>query len=242
MPADPASTVVVDASLAKARYAAIVQASDRDAADRALDAGRKPEALLAFLQVQPGMRVAEIGAAGGYTAELLARAVGESGTVYAQNSPFILARFAEKPLAERMQKPVMRRVVRLDREFDAPFPEDVRGLDLVVNVLFYHDTVWMKVDRARMNRAVLAALKPGGAYVIVDHASAPGKGLSEVETLHRIEEGVLRAEIEQAGFRYVASADFLRSASDTRDWSTSPRTAGEKRGTSDRFVLKFQKP
>jgi predicted methyltransferase len=223
-------------------YAAPVAANDRDAADRALDEGRKPEALLSFLEVKPGMRVAEIGAGGGYTSELLARVVGPGGAVYAQNSPFILARFAEKPLSERLKKPVMQRVVRLDREFDDPFPEDVRDLDLVLNVLFYHDTVWMKVDRERMNRAILTALKAGGAYVLVDHSSAVGKGLSEVETLHRIEESVLKAEIEQAGFRFVGSADFLRSAGDTRDWSASPRFAGEKRGTSDRFVLKFVKP
>jgi predicted methyltransferase len=223
-------------------YAAIVQAADRDAADRALDEGRKPAELLAFLQVQPGMRVAELGAGGGYTSELLARAVGDAGTVYAQNSDFILKRFAEKPLSERLAKPVMQHVVRVDRDFDSPLPDDVHDLDMVVNVLFYHDTVWQKVDRPRMNRAVLAALKPGGTYVIVDHSSAAGKGLSEVETLHRIEESVLKSEIEQAGFRLVGSADFLKNPADTRDWSASPRTAGEKRGTSDRFVLKFQKP
>jgi predicted methyltransferase len=223
-------------------YAAIVQAADRDAADKALDDGRKPEALLSFLQVQPGMRVAELGAGGGYTSELLARAVGGQGAVYAQNSPFILQRFAEKPLSERLAKPINKQVVRVDREFDDPLPAQVHDLDLVVNVLFYHDTVWQKVDRPRMNRAIFAALKPGGAYVIVDHSSAPGKGLSEVETLHRIEESALKSEIEQAGFKLVASADFLRNPDDTRDWSASPRVAGEKRGTSDRFVLKFQKP
>lgn len=223
-------------------YAAIVQASDRDAADRALDAGRKPAELLAFMQVQPGMRVAELGAGGGYTTELLARVVGESGAVYAQNSDFILKRFAEKPLSERLQKPIMKRVVRVDRDFDNPLPEDVHELDSVVNVLFYHDTVWQKVDRPRMNQAIFAALKPGGTYVIVDHSTLPGKGLTEVESLHRIEESVLKSEIEQAGFRLVEAADFLRNPGDTRDWSTSPRVAGEKRGTSDRFVLKFQKP
>jgi predicted methyltransferase len=239
---EPANEPVATQPSGQDGYAAIVSASDRDAADRALDEGRKPEELLSFLEVKPGMKVAEIGAGGGYTSELLARGVGPSGTVYAQNSPFILKRFAEKPLSERLAKPVMQRVVRLDREFDDPFPQDVRDLDLVLNVLFYHDTVWMKVDRERMNGAIFAALKPGGAYVLVDHSTAPGKGLSEVETLHRIEESVLKAEIEQAGFRFVGSADFLRSPGDTRDWSASPRFAGEKRGTSDRFVLKFVKP
>lgn len=240
--ANAAPSAAVSQPAPSVDYAAIVAASDRDVADRALDEGRKPAELLSFMQVQPGMRIAELGAGGGYTTELLARTVGDTGAVYAQNSDFILKRFAEKPLTERLQKPIMKHVVRVDRDFDSPLPEDVHDLDIVVNVLFYHDTVWQKVDRPRMNQAIFAALKPGGTYVIVDHSTLPGKGLSEVETLHRIEESVLKSEIEQAGFRLVASSDFLRNAADTRDWSTSPRVVGEKRGTSDRFVLKFQKP
>jgi predicted methyltransferase len=223
-------------------YAAIVNAADRSADDRALDEGRRPVELLTFLALAPGMRVAEIGAAGGYTGELFARTVAPSGTVYLQNSPFLLARFAEKPLGERMQKPALANASRLDRDFDDPFPADVHDLDAVTDILFYHDTVWMKVDRSKMNRAIFAALKPGGLYVIADHAALPGRGLEDVETLHRIEESVVRAEIESAGFEFVESADFLENPTDTHDWSTSPRVVGERRGTSDRFLLKFRKP
>jgi predicted methyltransferase len=93
-----------------------------------------------------------------------------------------------------------------------------------------------------MNKAIYAALKPGGVYVIVDHSARAGDGLADVQTLHRIEEKVLRQEVEAAGFKLVATADFLRNPADARDWSASPRTAGERRGTSDRFVLKFAKP
>jgi predicted methyltransferase len=112
----------------------------------------------------------------------------------------------------------------------------------VLLVLLYHDTVWMKVDRARMNRAIFQALKPGGVFAIVDHSARPGAGLSEVQTLHRIEEPTLRGEIEAAGFRLAASGEFLRNAKDARDWNDSPMAAGERRGTSDRFVLAFVKP
>ena len=221
---------------------AIVGAPDRSADDRALDAGRHPDQLLAFIGVQPGMRIAEIGSGLGYTAELLARAVGPTGVVYGQNNRFILERFAEKPWSERLTKPAMKNVVRVDREFDEPLPPAAKNLDLVVNVLLYHDTVWMKTDRAKMNHTIFAALKPGGVYVIVDHSGRPGSGATETETLHRIEEKVVREEIEAAGFTLVADADFLRNSADARDWSASPRTAGERRGTSDRFVLKFAKP
>src|SRR5262245_61950144 len=101
-----------------ASYAAVVSAPDRTAADRALDAGRKPDELLAFAGIRPGMRVAELGAAGGYTTELLARAVGPTGKVYGQNNRLVLDRFAEKPWSARLTGPVMGDVVGVDREVD----------------------------------------------------------------------------------------------------------------------------
>jgi predicted methyltransferase len=219
-----------------------VGAADRSEADRALDAGRRPAELLAFAGVTRGAKVAELMAGGGYTAELLARAVGPTGKVYGQNSSFVLERFAAKPWAERLDKPVMKGVVRVDRELSDPLPPEATGLDAVFLVLFYHDTVWQKLDRPALNAAVFKALRPGGVYVVVDHAGRPGTGTSETETLHRIEEGVVRREIQAAGFRLEAEATFLRNPSDTRDWNASPSKAGEKRGTSDRFVLKFVKP
>jgi predicted methyltransferase len=181
-------------------------------------------------------------AGGGYTAELLARSVGPNGRVYGQNSPLVLQRFAEKPWSERLLKPVMSNVTRVDRELADPLPPDATGLDAVLMVLFYHDAVWQKVDRVKMNAAVFRALRPGGAYVIVDHSARPGSGLADTETLHRIDEPTLKAEVQSAGFRLAAEASFLRNPADTRDWSTSPRVVGERRGTSDRFVLKFVKP
>jgi predicted methyltransferase len=220
----------------------VVDAGDRSADDRALDAGRHPAELLAFLGVRPGMRVAELGAGGGYTAELLARAVGDTGRVYAQNPTVFLERFAEGPWSERLKKPVMSHVVRVDREFDDPLPPEAKNLDLVMMMLVYHDTVWMQIDRAKMLKAILAALKPGGLFGVVDHSARTGSGLADVQTFHRIEEKTLRDEVEHAGFRFVAGADFLRNPQDTRDWNDSPRAAGDRRGTSDRFVLKFTRP
>lgn len=220
----------------------VLDAPDRSADDRALDAQRQPARMLDFFGIAPGMRVAELGAGDGYTAELLARAVGPEGIVFGQNSPFLLERFAEGPWSARLAKPAMHRVVRLDREFDDPFPEYVRDLDAVLIVLFYHDTVWFGTDRAAMNRAIYEALAPGGVYGIVDHSARPGDGVSQAQALHRIEEGVVRAEVADAGFVLEASADFLRNPDDARDWSASPRAAGERRGESDRFVLKFVKP
>ncbi|MEZ4293968.1 MAG: methyltransferase domain-containing protein [Polyangiaceae bacterium] len=246
--ASAAPTAAPDASPAPEAFPvpdaikAVIDAADRSEDDRKLDAGRHPGEMLAFFGIAPGMKVAELAAGGGYTAELLARTVGPTGVVYGQNSKFLLDRFAEKPWSERLTKPVMKTVVRVDRDFDDPLPAEATNLDAVFMVLFYHDTVWFKTDRGKMNAAIFKALKPGGIFAIVDHSGRAGTGTSEAETLHRIEESVLRAELEQAGFKLAAEASFLRNPDDTRDWSASPRTAGERRGTSDRFVLKFVKP
>jgi predicted methyltransferase len=220
----------------------IVDAADRSADDRALDGGRKPAELLAFVALQPGQNVAELFAGGGYTAELLARSVAPGGKVYGQNTKAVLERFAEKPWSERLAKPVNANIVRVDRELDDPLPPEAKDLDLVVANLVYHDFVWQKVDRTKLNAAVFAALKPGGRYYIADHHAAAGAGTTVTETLHRIEPSEVRKEVEAAGFVLEKEGDFLRHPEDTRDWSTSPRNAGDKRGTSDRFVLLFKKP
>ena len=156
--------------------AAIVADPARPQTERDLDAGRKPAELLAFLDLKPGMKVADLGAGLGYTTFLLARAVGPGGRVYAQNPRFVRERFTEPGFTERMATPAFANVVRVDQEFDQPLPADVHDLDLVINFLFYHDTYWMKIDNAAMNRAIFAALRPGGAYVIVDHSAVAGAG------------------------------------------------------------------
>jgi predicted methyltransferase len=221
---------------------AIVDAPDRSPDDKAIDAGRHPGELLAFFGIAPGMKVAEIAAGTGYTTELLARAVAPNGVVYAQNNKFVVEKFAAAPWAARLAKPVNKNVVRVDRELEDPLPPEAKDLDAVVVVLFYHDTFWLKADRAKMNAAVFKSLKPGGVYGIVDHSARPGVGANDVQTLHRIEEKVVREEVEKAGFKLAAEGDFLRNASDTRDWNDSASGAGARRGTSDRFVLKFVKP
>jgi predicted methyltransferase len=222
---------------------AAVDATDRSPDDRALDAGRKPKELLSFCRITPGTHVAELGAGGGYTAELLARIVGPDGKVYGQNNKVFLERFAEKPWSERLKKSVNAGIVRLDREFDEPLPPELKGkLDAVLLLLLYHDTVWLKTDRPKMNANILASLKPGGTFCVVDHSARAGAGITAVETLHRIEEKLVVAEVSKAGFVLAEESPILRNTSDARDWSASPRTAAEKRGTSDRFVLRFQKP
>jgi predicted methyltransferase len=241
----PVTPVVVEAKplpTIPPEIGAAVDASDRDPKDKALDAGRKPAQLLAFFGIHKGARVAELFAGGGYTTELLARTVGEGGQVFGQNTKGILEKFAEKPWSERLAKPINKNVVRVDRELDDPLPPEAKDLDAVLMILTYHDAVWLGVDRAKMNTAIFMSLKSGGVYGIVDHAAKDGAGTNETQTLHRIEEAVVKKEVEAAGFKLAGEADFLRNKDDARDWNASPMKAADKRGTSDRFVLKFVKP
>ena len=226
------------AALAQAApdYAAVVASPDRSDADREIDKRRNPVQLLAFTGVGAGMKVLDMGAGGGYSSELMARAVGTSGVVYAQNAADLSARAKER-FEARMKTPAMANVVVLTRPFDDPLPADVRDLDLVTFFFFYHDTTYMEVDRAEMNRKLYAALKPGGMLVIADHSARPGDGATVGKTFHRIEEAVLRSEVEAAGFRFVAEGDFLRHPEDARNFSVNRPT-----GPVDEFVLKFRKP
>jgi len=217
-------------------YAAIVAAADRSDADRQTDRRRDPATLLLFTRARAGMKVLDMGAGGGYSTELLARAVAPTGVVYAQDSPDVSPRAKER-FDARMKTPAMKNVVRLERPFDDPAPPGVHDLDLITFFFFYHDTTYMAVDRARMNRALFDALKPGGVLVIADHSAKPGDGTSVGKSLHRIEEGALVREVEAAGFRLVERGEFLRHPEDPRDTPVFRPAV-----PVDEFVLKFGKP
>ena len=142
-------------------------------------------------------------------------------------------------LAERAQKAGLAHITPVVQRFEDPAPAALasNGFDLVTLMFNYHDLGHLGVDRARMNAAVFRALKSGGVYVIADHSGRPGTGISESGTLHRIEEAFLRREVEAAGFKPLATGDFLRNPADPRD-----RNVPEPAQAKDQFVLKFVKP
>ncbi len=245
------------AVLSQQRIAEIVASADRSAADRANDIRRQPEQMLAFIGIRSGITALDLSAGGGYSTELLARAVGPGGRVYGQsvpprsadapprpavtpegNAPALAApgvrRSSAQALAQRAKDTGLANMSALVQKFEDPLPP---GLDLVTLMFNYHDLGHMGVDRARMNAGVFAALKPGGMYVIADHSGRPDTGISESGTLHRIEEAFLRREVEAAGFKLAAQADFLRNPADPRDKNTP-----EPPQPKDEFVLKFVKP
>jgi predicted methyltransferase len=231
------------AVLNQERIAELIASPDRSAADLGRDRQRKPDQMLEFIGIRSGMVVLDLSAGGGYTTELLARAVGPSGRVYGQSAP-LSAPPSGRPsspqaLALRVKNSALANIIPVVRPFEDPATAEMAsvGLDLVTCMFSYHDLGHMGVDRARMNRAVFAALKSGGLYVIADHSGRPGTGISESGTLHRIEEAFLRQEVEAAGFKQVGQGNFLRNPSDPRD-KNIPEPAQAK----DEFVLKFVKP
>ena len=217
-------------------YAAIVAAPDRSEADRANDKRRNPVELFGFTGARPGMKVLDMGAGGGYSTEMLARIVAPGGTVYSQN-PAGMFPGAIKAYEARATSPAMKNAVRVERPFEDPLPPGVGGLDLITFFFFYHDTVHLGVDRPQMNRRLYEALKPGGVLVLADHSARAGDGASVTKSLHRIEESVVRRELEAAGFQFVAEGRFLRNPDDPR---TEP--VAKPKVPNDEFVLKYRKP
>src|SRR3979411_2598236 len=121
----------------------------------------------------------------------------------------------------------------------APHPADVLWLHL-----FYHDlhTALIQARGAtadQLNRAVYERLKPGGSYVIVDHAAAVGAGTSDAQSLHRIEPASVRAEVEAAGFVLDAESTMLANKDDPHSIKVfDPLIKGE----TDRFAYRFVNP
>jgi predicted methyltransferase len=212
-------------------YSSLLAAPDRTDADRQNDKKREAEKLLTFIGPKPGWHVLDMAAGGGYSTELMARAVAPGGKVYAQNEK------ASEKLAARVKTSAMANAAEVILPFDNLSDPLLRDLDLVTFLFGYHDTTFMAVDRAKMDKALFNALKPGGLLVVADHSARPEDGGTVGKSLHRIAEKTLREEIERAGFEFVADADFLRHPEDTRT-----NIVFKNPTPNDEFVLKFRRP
>ena len=211
---------------------------ERPEEDRVRDADRLPAEVLAFAGVERGMTVADLMSSRGYYTEILAEAVGRRGRVYAHNNPWVLERFAEEPLASRLERMARTNIERVDLELGKPLPAN---LDVAVLIRFYHDFYWLGSDRAAFNESVFEALKPGGAYVVLDHHAEVGSKDRDVQTLHRVDRAMVVEEVLAAGFVLEAESDLLANPDDTRDWNIFADNAA-RRDQTDRFLLRFRKP
>jgi len=188
------------------------------------------------------MRVAEVGAGGGYSTELFARAVGPTGTVIAQDSPDWDGPGLKKAWEERLSRPAMKNTTHVMLPWEQALPPEARDLDAVYSVAVYHDVIAENKDPAKMNAAIFAALKSGGVYAIIDNSARPGSGVTDCSKLHRIDEAAVREQVTRAGFVLRAEGTFLRNPADPRDWNADPSEKLSQSHTQDRFALRFVKP
>jgi predicted methyltransferase len=214
--------------------------SARPASDVARDEARHPAEMLSFAGIKPGDRVADFMMGSGYFTRILAKAVGDKGQVYGyQSAEFIKFRAAygtDQAAVAADYKNVTPLAAPLSA---AGLPE---GLDLVLTVQNYHD-MHLKAFPAEtaglVNQQVFKALKPGGIYLVVDHAAVAGAPLSVADRLHRIDAAIVRQEVEAAGFKLVGEDKTLASSADDHSLNVFLPAI---RGKTDQFILKFQKP
>ena len=221
-------------------YAAALADPARPEADRGRDAVRKPAELLAFAQIAPGESVGDWVMGGGYLTRVLAAAVGPEGRVYAfQPAEFIGFR---KQYGDD-QKAVDDAYANVDA-VSGPFAAAAWPvkLDTIVTVQNFHD-LYLKPFPAdtgpRGAASLFAALKPGGALVVVDHSAADGSGTTAADTLHRIDRQAVIGALTAVGFRLEAESDLWRRSDDHRSANVFDAAI---RGKTDQFALRFRKP
>lgn len=234
------STLAVAAGPAVSKAIADAVANPaRPAADTARDADRKPADVLAFAGVKSGQNVGEFIPGGGYYTRLLSSVVGTTGHVYAL-WPDGLAK--ARPQIVQASASIGPNVSVLTFGSGAlPVPEK---LDLVWTSENYHDfhnapPGAPPADIAAFNKSVFDALKPGGIYLIEDHAAAAGAAPGVTNTLHRIDPGQAKTEVEAAGFKLVGESSVLANPADAH---TAPVFDPSIRGHTDKMLLKFRKP
>jgi predicted methyltransferase len=224
-----------------ANIANAVANQDRPDEDRQRDANRKPAEVLTFVGIKNGEKVADFIPGKGYFSRILSSAVGPQGRVYAF-VPAEFASFLKQPLPANgsMPYPQFKNVSIIAgpvNDFAAPEPLDLVWISLNYHDL--HDPFLAPADLAKINKAIFAALKPGGRYVIIDHSAEAGSGLRDTNTLHRIDEASVKSELAAAGFRLEGESYLLHNAGD-------PQTANVRdpaiRGKTDQFILIFAKP
>jgi len=212
------------------------------AADRAIDARRRGPELMAFARVKRGDKVLELIPGSGYFTRLFSRIVGPRGHVYAiwpqpyadEAVPDVNALKAASAKAPWTNVSVMVEPAAL-----LTVPEPVDVVFTSQNYHDYPDKFMGRIDPMVLNRAVYKALKPGGYYIIVDHAAEAGSGMRDTDTLHRIDPQIVKAQVLAAGFRFDGESQLLRNPADSHKLLVFNPAI---RGRTDQFIYRFRKP
>ncbi|HEX5047823.1 MAG TPA: methyltransferase [Gammaproteobacteria bacterium] len=206
------------------------------AQDAANDARRKVAELVAFSGAKPGDRVVDLIPGSGYFTRVFSKVVGPQGRVYAV-WPMEYDEKYDKVQAVAAEYGNVDLLIQPAAKLTTPQPVDV--VFTSQNYHDYPDKFMGPTDPKILNAAVLAALKPGGLYVIVDHSGEAGSGMRDTDTLHRIDEAIVKTQVTAAGFEFVGESDVLRNPADDRKANVFNRAI---RGQTDQFVYKFRKP
>lgn len=221
--------------------AAAIADKNRPPEDAARDANRKPAAMLAFAGIKPGMVVVDLIPGKGYFTRIFSAAVGPKGHVYAFIPTEFDAVFKKRnvpiPTGSDPNYPNVTFIHASIAKFPIPQYADVVWTSQNYHDL--HDTFTGPVDLAVANKAVFAALKPGGVFIVLDHAAQKGSGLRDTDTLHRIDPASVKSEVTAAGFKFAGESNVLRNPQDPHDKLVFDPSI---RGKTDQFIYKFRKP
>ena len=155
---------------------------NRPETDIERDRNRKPADVLHFFGIQEGQKIGEMNSGRGYLSAITAYALEESGEVYAHTAPQSVKRWKGNPIEKRLEEYPQKNLIPIVGEMENPnFPED---LDMIINCMTYHDTVWTKADRMKMNESIFESLKKGGSYCIIDHHAKDGHGIDDCHSIH----------------------------------------------------------
>jgi predicted methyltransferase len=243
--------VYAEQALTDQQIQALLLNQDRPVEDNKRDQARRPAKILAFTNITAGDHVLDLFAGGGWYTELLSKAVGQSGKVYAQNDE-VIWRFAEKGITERTKNNRLKNVTRFDNMpiVDMTIPDS--SLDIAFIALNYHDLFFTHttqdgkkvqlrddiVDYKAALATIKKALKEDGVFIIIDHFATQGSGYQAANTLHRIDPNIVKFQLAEAGFVLIEEAHYLRNPNDDLNKNVfAPNT----RGKTDRFIYKFAK-
>jgi predicted methyltransferase len=222
------TSVAAFAADVPANIESAVKDSARPASDTERDVHRKPAELVAFAGIKAGDKVAEISPGKGYYTRILSKVVGPEGKVYVVNA----RNFTELPADKNYGNIVVDEAPLA--QFATPEPVDV-----VWTTENFHDfhNPRAKLDMKAVDKAIFDALKPGGVFILTDHAAAAGHGADDVATLHRIDPEFVKKEVESVGFKLEDQSNMLANAKDDH---TQP--VFKLHDQTDIFVFKFRKP
>ena len=225
------SPLVLEASKAEARTA-----------DQPMDATRRGREIATFAGLRRGDTVIDLIPGGGYWTRLFSAIVGPKGHIYGIWPTPYAAEDVDgvKSYAATVANPAYSNVSVSTQPATSLLAAE--KVDLVFTAQNYHDypdKFMGNVDPMVLNKAVFAALKPGGIYLIIDHSAAAGSGMRDTDTLHRIDAAVVKKQVLAAGFTFVDESNVLANPSDDRTKIVFDKSI---RGKTDQFIYKFRKP